>query len=71
MSNLNAKLNNFLNSSEEGEEIYDNVTGKSYIRSKDGLIERTVIEKKLIVEDGRELLREDLYISHSKRQFLR
>lgn len=71
MSNLSAKLDNFLNNSVEGEEICDRLTGKCYIRSKDGLIERTVIEKKLIVEDGRELLREDLLISNSKRQFLR
>jgi DNA-binding HxlR family transcriptional regulator len=37
----------------------------------DGLIERKIIEKKLIVEDGRELLREETPISHTKREFLR
>ena len=71
MNNLSDKLQNFLQDSDEGEEVCDRVTGKCYVKSKDGLIERTFIEKKLIVEDGRELLREDLLISNSKRQYLR
>lgn len=73
MSQLQNKLNKFLlaNQEDETQEICDIKTGKCYIKTKDGLIERTIIEKKLVVEDGRELLREETPISHSKRAFLR
>jgi hypothetical protein len=73
MSQLNNTLNKFLAQNQEtpeGQEICDLKTGKCYIKTKDGLIERTLIEKKLVVEDGRELLREENPISHSRKQFL-
>ena len=54
------------------QEVCDLQTGDCYtIRTKDGLIERTLIEKKLVLEDGRELLREESPISHSTKTFLR
>jgi hypothetical protein len=75
MNNFDNKLNNFINqnpaNNQVGEEVCDAVTGKCYIRTQDGLIERTVIEKKLVVEDGRELLREDMPISHTRRTYIR
>jgi predicted RNase H-like nuclease len=65
-------VNKFLNSNHEvGEEVCDLNSGVCYIKTADGLIERKIIEKKLIVEDGRELLREETPISHTKRAFLR
>jgi hypothetical protein len=71
MDNLN-KIDNFLNNnSKVGEEVCDLQSGVCYIKTADGLIERKIIEKKLIVEDGRELLREETPISHTKREFLR
>lgn len=73
MSDISQKLNNFINSGNESEsqEYCDPKTGKCFIKTKDGLIERTIIEKKLVVEDGRELLREETPISNSNRTFLR
>ena len=70
MNDFNKKLNNFI-AADEGQEVCDPATGKCYIKTKDGLIERTMIEKKLVVEDGRELLREELPVSNSRRSFLR
>jgi hypothetical protein len=71
MDNLN-KIDNFLNNKPKaGEEVCDLQSGVCYIKTADGLIERKIIEKKLIVEDGRELLREETPISHTKREFLR
>jgi hypothetical protein len=71
MDNLN-KIDNFLNNNPKvGEEVCDLQSGVCYIKTADGLIERKIIEKKLIVEDGRELLREETPISHTKRAFLR
>lgn len=70
MSQIQNTVNKFLAQNQEDEnsqEICDAVTGKCYIKSKDGLIERTIIEKKLVVEDGRELLREETPVSHSRR----
>ena len=53
-------------------QVCDLDSGDCYtIRMKDGLIERTLIEKKLVLEDGRELLREESPISHSTKTFLR
>ena len=72
MDQFNKKINDFLGEQPKtGEEVCDIKTGVCYIKSKDGLIERTLIEKKLVLEDGRELLREESPISHSKRTFLR
>lgn len=70
MNDLNANLNNFINPGAP-QEICDPNTGKCYIRTKDGLIEKTMIEKRLVVEDGRELLREELPVSNSTRTYLR
>jgi hypothetical protein len=75
MSNFNSKLDQFLGKKIEeaqiGEEVCDIKTGVCYVKTKDGLIERTLIEKKLMMEDGRELLREESPISHSRKTYLR
>ena len=73
MDKLNKNINDFLGNQMEanGEEVCDIKTGVCYVKTKDGLIERTLIEKKLVLEDGRELLREETPISNSKRSFLR
>lgn len=72
MNTLNKKIDDFLNEQpNEGEEVCDLKTGKCYIKAKDGLIERTIIDKKLVLEDGRELLREETPISHTQKAFLR
>lgn len=65
MENLSKTLDNFLDKtivkdvSEDGKEqtVCDSLTGECYvIRVKDGLIER--VNKKYIIEDGRELLKD-------------
>jgi len=65
MEKTNEVLDNFLNNtevrevSEDGKEqtVCDRETGECYvIRSKDGLVER--INKKYIIEDGRQLLQD-------------
>ena len=72
MNQFNTKIDEFLgNQPAEGEQVCDIKTGVCYVKSKDGLIERTIIEKKLVLEDGRELLREESPISHTQRNFLR
>lgn len=73
MSDFSKNLNDFINPENmpENQEVCDAKTGKCYIKTKDGLIERTIIEKKLVVEDGRELLREETPISNSNRTFIR
>ena len=72
MNDINSKINDFLKTEPKvGEEVCDIKTGICYIKTADGLIERKIIEKKLVVEDGRELLREETPISHSKRTFIR
>jgi hypothetical protein len=73
MNNFNSKIDQFLNnnSAQVGEEVCDLKTGICYIKTKDGLIEKTLIEKKLVMEDGRELLREESPISHSNKTYLR
>ena len=64
-NNINKTLDDFLkktytkSASSDGkeEEVCDLVTGECYvIRSKDGLVER--INKKYIIEDGRQLLQD-------------
>ena len=73
MNNIGDKLDNFLgnqNNPQIGEEVCD-LNGTCYIKTKDGLIEKTLIEKKLVLEDGRELLREETPISNSNKRFLR
>lgn len=70
--NQNINIDKFLgNKTDIGEEICDPQTGVCYIKTADGLIERKLIEKKLVIEDGRELLREETPISHSNKKFLR
>jgi len=72
MNNLNKKIDEFLNEEPKvGEEVCDLKTGICYVKTADGLIERKLIEKKLVLEDGRELLREESPISNSNRTFLR
>ena len=75
MNTFSNKLDRFLGKKIEeaqiGEEVCDLKTGICYVKTKDGLIERTLIEKKLVLEDGRELLREESPISHSTKTFLR
>jgi len=72
MDNLNKKIDEFLNEEPKvGEEVCDLKTGICYVKTADGLIERKLIEKKLVLEDGRELLREESPISNSNRTFLR
>ena len=44
---------------------------KSTIKSKDGLLEATIIEKAVYLEDGRQLLNETLPISTTNKSFLR
>ena len=73
MNNIGNKLDNFLGNQTQanvGEEVCD-LNGTCYIKTKDGLIEKTLIEKKLVLEDGRELLREETPISNSNKRFLR
>lgn len=41
------------------------------IKEKDGLLESTIIEKVVYLEDGRQLLKEDLPITSTNRSFLR
>jgi hypothetical protein len=72
MDKINNGIDNFLNNEHNaGEEVCDLKSGVCYIKTKDGLIEKTIIEKKLVLEDGRELLREESPISNSNRQFIR
>lgn len=72
MNTLNKNIDDFLGKpAMEGEEVCDIKSGVCYIKTKDGLIERTIIDKKLVLEDGRELLREENPISHTKKSFLR
>ena len=63
-------LDQFLDTSEERvfelDEVDNDPTKK--LVENDGLIERTtLIEKKLIIEDGRQLLVEERPITHSER----
>ena len=65
-------LDQFLDTSEERvfelDEVDNDPTKK--LVENDGLIERTtLIEKKLIVEDGRQLLVEERPITHSEQVF--
>lgn len=59
------KLKNFVNS----EEVCDE-NGTCYIKTNDGLIETKKINKKIITEDGRQLLKEELPVSNSNNRFL-
>jgi hypothetical protein len=65
MNNLKTKISNFLDETDNQNVEITNNNNVQEIKVKDGLIERTIIEKKLVLEDGRELLREERPISHS------
>lgn len=67
MNNIINNLDQFLNETDDQNIAEEN---KVNIKTKDGLIERTLIEKKLVVADGRELLREDMPISFSKHRIV-
>ncbi len=71
MDNIDDFLNDDTSGSTEGQKICDFKTGICYIKTNDGLIERTIIGKKLIIEDGRELLIEERPISNTNRNFTR
>lgn len=64
----NDAIDNFLS---QPEEVCDTETGVCYINNPDGLIERRLIEKKLVVKDGRELLKEEMLVSNSNKTYLR
>lgn len=64
----NDAIDNFLS---QPEEVCDTETGFCYINNPDGLIERRLIEKKLVVKDGRELLKEEMLVSNSNKTYLR
>ena len=50
MNNLNKKIDEFLNEEPKvGEEVCDLKTGICYVKTADGLIERKLIEKKLVI----------------------
>lgn len=55
------KLENFnqdnINQMKEGEQIYDSSTGKTYVKTKNGLQEKKVESKQVITEDGRFVLK--------------
>ena len=57
---LEKGLESFLNEENpEKKEKNDIAQNKKIVKEKDGLIE--VVDKKLVLEDGRQLLREQLY----------
>ena len=64
----NDAIDNFLS---QPEEVCDTETWVCYISNPDGLIERRLIEKKLVVKDGRELLKEEMLVSNSNKTYLR
>lgn len=64
-------VGDFLDNIPAGEEFCDNESGTCYIKTPDGLIERNLIEKRLVVEDGRRLLTEELPITNSNRLYKR
>lgn len=64
-------LDQFLTDNEEAVEHCDPNTGICVIKTKDGLIEKKLIEKKLVLEDGRQLLTEERPITNSTKKFLR
>lgn len=70
-STKNAKLLKFLDTLQEGHEYCDSETKICYVKTKDGLIERKLVERKLVVEDGRQILTEERPISNTRRQYLR
>lgn len=67
------KLKNSMgnNSQDQNDEFCDAQTGICYIRTPDGLIEKKLVEKRLVVEDGRRLLTEEMPITNSRRNYRR
>lgn len=66
-----AKLLKFLDNMQPNEEFCDRESGVCYIKTPDGLIERKLVEKRLVVEDGRRLLTEEMPISNTSRNYRR
>lgn len=69
MNNSNNNFEKFLNDNID-ENFTENDSNFEKIKNKDGLIEKKLINKKLIIEDGRELLKEELPITHSKKTYI-
>lgn len=64
-------MDNFLGDDEQEIRVCNPKTGVCVIKTKDGLIEKQIIEKKLVLEDGRELLKEERPITHSSKKYIR
>lgn len=71
MEKINQALNNFLKSGDENSEYCDPNTGVCYIKKNGEITEKKFINRKVITEDGRQLLKEELPISRSDNNFLR
>lgn len=56
---------------DQQEEFCDAQSGICYIKTPDGLIEKKLVEKRLVVEDGRRLLTEEMPITNSRRNYRR
>lgn len=56
MNKLNEFTGKKVNEMKVGEEVCDQQTGKCYIKTKDGLVEKKIDTKKVITEDGRQVL---------------
>lgn len=66
--NTNRKLNEFLG---ESKQEVCTVDGKCYVKDEKGnLIEVKRINKTIITEDGRQLLKEELPVSNSSKNYL-
>jgi hypothetical protein len=64
-----SKNMDYLNVFLEGKNISDQEQTQVIETEKDGLIEKKIINKKLVTKDGKELLREERPISHSNKMF--
>ena len=68
MGNIDKGLNDFLNNGDN--EYCDPNTGICYIKKNGEITEKKFINRKVITEDGRQLLKEELPISRSDNKFL-
>jgi hypothetical protein len=64
-----SKNMDYLNVFLEGKNTNDEEQTQIIENEKDGLIEKKIINKKLVTKDGKELLREERPISHSNKMF--
>lgn len=55
LENFNKKNSNEM---QIGEQVCDSQTGKCYVKTKDGLIEKKIESKQVITEDGRIVLKD-------------